>query len=451
ASSADDREPSPAVGHGVPGVVDDQGDRGLQRGHGGGGHADADGAQGERLDAGPPGPQPRGPRRPGAAPGRRHQEHPEGRDEPGRGQPGVLHAGAHAVHHPGAGDLRGDPLRGAAAHALGGDPHDRGRPAGGYPVPAGVQLAGRVRHRAGRLGQQQQVRAAGRAAGGRADDQLRDRAGAVADVAVLRGGQRGPAGDRVQAAADEPVVRAAVLGVVLLLLDQLLRRDQPPAVRPPGGGERAGDRLPHRVQRDEVQHVLHRRVRARADGVGADGHAVPGRLGHPRLRRRRHARLRGRRPLDRRAAGHLEDGRELRLLRGQDLLLHPDLHAGALDGSALPVRPGDGPGVEDHASRRAGGGGGDRRHGAGAGQRGRAVRAGGAGGRPWRNHPVRRAGADGGERGDALHRDVADGPGPRALRHGLDGRKADSRAAPGAAAGGADAPAADDARFCRQI
>ena len=84
--------------------------------------------------------------------------------------------------------------------------------------------------------------------------------------------------------------------LVLLLLDQRLRRDQPPAVRPSRGGERAGDRLPHRVQRDEVQHVLHRRVRARAHGerrcmatLFLGGWDIPG------LRRRRHAGLRERR------------------------------------------------------------------------------------------------------------------------------------------------------------
>ena len=39
-------------------------------------------------------------------------------------------------------------------------------------------------------------------------------------------------------------------------------------------------RLPHRVQRDEVLDVLHRRVREHDDGERADGDAVLRRLGH---------------------------------------------------------------------------------------------------------------------------------------------------------------------------
>ena len=47
-----------------------------------------------------------------------------------------------------------------------------GRPAGRLPVRAGHQLHGRVRHRAGRLGVQQQVRPARRPPRQRPDDQL---------------------------------------------------------------------------------------------------------------------------------------------------------------------------------------------------------------------------------------------------------------------------------------
>ena len=45
------------------------------------------------------------------------------------------------------------------------------------------------------------------------------------------------------------------------LPDRRLRRDQPAALRPARGRERAGRRLPHRVLVDEVRHVLHGRVR----------------------------------------------------------------------------------------------------------------------------------------------------------------------------------------------
>ena len=135
------------------------------------------------------GPNRVGPGRPAAARGRRAQEHPQGRDLPGAGQPVALPAGAGAVLHPGAAALRGDsrsarrcrwtstspsgrcrPVRPPRPHADG-----RGRPAGRIPLRPGHQLDGGVRHRAGGLVVQQQVRAARRAPGQRADGLLRGR------------------------------------------------------------------------------------------------------------------------------------------------------------------------------------------------------------------------------------------------------------------------------------
>ena len=58
------------------------------------------------------------------------------------------------------------------------DADGRGRPAGRLPLRPGHQLDGRLRHRAGGLVVQQQVRAARRAPGQRPDDLLRGRDGA---------------------------------------------------------------------------------------------------------------------------------------------------------------------------------------------------------------------------------------------------------------------------------
>ena len=55
-------------------------------------------------------------------------------------------------------------------------------------------------------------------------------------------------------------------------------RVQPRALRHPGGGERAGGRLPHRVQRLLLRHVLHGRVHGDVRHLGGGLRAVPGRL-----------------------------------------------------------------------------------------------------------------------------------------------------------------------------
>ena len=139
----------------------------------------------------------RGPNRvgwagPAAAGGRRGQEHPQGRDLPGAGQPVALPAGAGALVHPGAAAVGGDPVRGPAAGGL--RLHARAARRGSCttaPMPMvvadlpigflfvlaissmgvyGIALAGLV--------VQQQVRAARRAPGQRPDDLLRGRDGA---------------------------------------------------------------------------------------------------------------------------------------------------------------------------------------------------------------------------------------------------------------------------------
>src|SRR5689334_12721133 len=158
---------------------------GVYRHHGGRGAADADGAEGQRLDAEPKRSQPG--RTGGFAAARRRwsQEYSEGRDLPGVGQPVALSAGAGDVLHPRAALVRGHPIRragtgqfrlyaGAArplrpsrAHAHGG-----GRPADWISLRAGDQLDGGVRHSARRLVVQQQVSSLRRAPGRRADGVL---------------------------------------------------------------------------------------------------------------------------------------------------------------------------------------------------------------------------------------------------------------------------------------
>src|SRR5207247_7212605 len=77
-------------------------------------------------------------------------------------------------------------------------------------------------------------------------------------------------------------------------LHRRVRRGGPHPLRPAGGGERAGGRLPHRVLVDELRPHADRRVRQHDHGVGAGRQPVPGGLelgpalppvgGAPRLR-----------------------------------------------------------------------------------------------------------------------------------------------------------------------
>src|SRR4051812_48304346 len=54
--------------------------------------------------------------------------------------------------------------------------------------------------------------------------------------------------------------------VLLCLSDGGIRRDEPRALRSTGSGNRTGGRLPHRVQLDEICHVLYGRVRKHVHG-----------------------------------------------------------------------------------------------------------------------------------------------------------------------------------------
>ncbi len=114
---------------------------------------------------------------------------------------------------------------------------------------------------------EQQVLAAGRPAGLERQMISYEIAMGMSAVAVLLLAGNVTLNDDRGPAAAEPVVRAAAVRRVLHLLHRQLRRDQPAAVRPAGGGGRADRRLSHRVLRDEVLDVLHRRVLEHGDGV----------------------------------------------------------------------------------------------------------------------------------------------------------------------------------------
>ena len=167
----------------------------------------------------------------------------------------------------------GDPIRDLRAH---GQPGGR-RPEHRRAVPVRPQRPRLLRPDPGRLGERQQVQPARRRAHRRA-------------ARLLRGGD-GPVGDRRDHDGPEPLAgghrpRPARHGLVHPppaarlrdLRDRGRGRDQPRAVRPARGRVRAGGRLPHRVRRPEVRHVLPGRVHQHDHHLGARGHPLPGRL-----------------------------------------------------------------------------------------------------------------------------------------------------------------------------
>ncbi len=106
-----------------------------------------------------------------------------------------------------------------------------------------------------------------------------------------------------------------------------LRRDQPPAVRSPRGRGRADRGLSHRVQRDEILDVLHRRVRQHGHGLGAYDDAVLRGLGHSVHDVGQHA-----------AVDDPQDARDARGVFGEGAGVPVRLHLGALDAAPVPLR-----------------------------------------------------------------------------------------------------------------
>ncbi|PRD18280.1 UNVERIFIED_CONTAM: nuoG [Trichonephila clavipes] len=164
-------------------------------------------------------------------------------------------------------------------------------------------LRGAVR----RLVEQQQVRPARQPARVGPDHLLRGVPGPGTDG-------RGGAGRLVQHARHrrlpgaEPVVHHSAVLRLLYLLHRCRRRDPPSPVRPAGSRTGAGRRLPHRIRRDEVGHVLRWRVRRHRHRLGPAGDTVLRWLA---------------RPVRHPAADPLH------LVRPEDLLLHHDLHPAA--------------------------------------------------------------------------------------------------------------------------
>jgi hypothetical protein len=266
---------------------------------------------------------------------------------------------------------------------------------GGGALPPRLLVAGRVRHRDRGVGQLQQVRAARRPARRRADDLVRDRAGAGADVRLLRGGER-LAPEIVYRQQEMNLWFALPFSVSFLFfwIASFAETNRLPFDLPEAESELVtGYHTEYSSMKfsmffiAEYAHVL--TVSALMATLFLGGWDIPGwgrddMLGFD-ARGSGWAR-----------AGVVADAADVRDVRREDLLLHHGLHGRALDGAALPLRPGDGPGVEGDAPRRARRGGDHRRHRA----RARLVRRAGDG--PLAGDlPDVRAGADGGERGDA--------------------------------------------------
>src|SRR5881409_3139382 len=236
----------------LPHQLDRQDPRGLHGHHGRRGAAHAGGAPHLRVDAGPARPEPGRPAGFAATGGGRAEEPGQGGNAPRPSRQGPVHARAGDVLHPGAPDVRRDPVRHAAPHTLGRGGDGRGEPAGGIPLHSGVRLARRVRHRAGRVVVEQQVLALGRPARERSDDLVRDRPGHEHGRGAAARGERDADGrDRDAVAVAVHVERVPAVPGVFHFYRGRVRRDESAAVRPARGGRRADRRLSHRVQRDK--------------------------------------------------------------------------------------------------------------------------------------------------------------------------------------------------------
>ncbi len=123
----------------------------------------------------------------------------------------------------------------------------------------------------------------------RADDLLRALAGAGGRDGrrSSRARRRSPACTSVEIVsyqAETALARLPAAARVLHLPRRVLRRDEPPAVRPPRGRDGARRRLPHRVLGHEVRAVLPRRVHRHDRRRGAPHDAVLRRLDPLRAR-----------------------------------------------------------------------------------------------------------------------------------------------------------------------
>ena len=306
------------------------------------------------METGSPGAQSRRSAGIAAVGGRRGQEHHEGRTVAHGGEQAPVRAGAAIVVRPGHVDVRRDSVRRAPAgqfrlhpasarpvRPLGPDAHDRRRCPHRLAVHRGDLQPERVRHRAGRVGVQQQVLPAGGLEGQRPDGELRGGARVQFRRRVDVGRERESSRDR-RSPATVCLVRVRVVGEFHLLLREHAGRNESAPVRHAGVGVGAGGGVSHRIQFDEVFHVLHRRVRPHHHRFRSHGHPVPRGLG-----RAVHG-MGFRRALGVQIAGHP------RGVCVQDAVLHLRVHLDPLDAPAVPVRSGHAARLEVHVARLAG-------------------------------------------------------------------------------------------------
>src|SRR5439155_2842456 len=116
-----------------------------------------------------------------------------------------------------------------------------------------------------------------------------------------------------------------------------LRRDQPPAVRPAGGGDRAGGGIPHGVLGHALLDVLHGRVRQHDHRLRPGGDAL--------LRRVPCAGAASSGPAASRLGPRAGPG-----VLSQSRFLPVRVCLGALDAATLPLRPAHEPGLESAAA-----------------------------------------------------------------------------------------------------
>jgi len=118
--------------------------------------------------------------------------------------------------------------------------------------------------------------------------------------------------------------------------------NQSSAVRFAGSRNRTRRRLQHRIQLDEIRALFHGRIREHDHWFGDDGRPLFRRLD---VAVRRTGSTRDQ---------HLDGPGAHRHFHRETARVHGDFHLGALDVSALPLRPIDGSGLEKVYSARAG-------------------------------------------------------------------------------------------------
>src|SRR6185437_81439 len=197
---------------------------------------------------------------------RRHDQDPvQGGLDPAFRGPRSVCTGASDRHGRAADCVRRDPDRSR---------HRRGQPQYRAAVLSRDDVARRLQHRARRLGVKQQILAHGRRSSSGADGELRSLHGTVAGRRRPDGGFVRP--QRHRPVPTRPVVHRPAIPGFRRLSHRRHCRDAPAPVRFARSGERTDCWIPYRIFRDEVRHLLHRRVRRHRPHLGDDRDIVPG-------------------------------------------------------------------------------------------------------------------------------------------------------------------------------